>query len=298
MHVGVNMETGFVYGGNQFNCGTWMDKMGSSSRAGNKGLPSTSRDGSAVELIGLCRFVLDWLCVSSSNSQYPYKGVELAANTAAQQLLTWSEWAAKIDANFEKHYWIDESSNESHHINKRNIYKDTLGSQVPWTDYQMRPNFLIALCLAPQMVRAENARKALDQVKRHLMNEPNTIGIKTLDASDFNYCGTYDNANDSTDKRVANGANYHQGPEWLWPVGYYLQACLIYNKDDGGDARQLVQQHLGKLYDRMLSTDWKSLPELTNRNGEICSFSCDAQAWSLATILEVFHQLSTSSSSS
>lgn len=37
--VKVDWENGLPFGGNQFNCGTWMDKMGESERAGNKGVP-------------------------------------------------------------------------------------------------------------------------------------------------------------------------------------------------------------------------------------------------------------------
>ena len=141
--IGIDLQTGFVYGGNQWNCGTWMDKMGSSDKAGNKGHPATPRDGSPVELVALLRASLAFLVQMNEEQFYPYDSVEVASGSAGKMKLTFRDWLQRIDDNFERHFWIDETSNEQF-VNRKNIYKDTLNSTFKWTDFQFRPNFLVA----------------------------------------------------------------------------------------------------------------------------------------------------------
>ena len=88
--LSLSLSKGFVYGGNAYNCGTWMDKMGSSKKAGNKGEPATPRDGCAVEIVGLSRSVIGFLWEAYADGKYPYGGVE-RSNEDGTSAYLWSE---------------------------------------------------------------------------------------------------------------------------------------------------------------------------------------------------------------
>lgn len=63
-------------------------------------------------------------------------------------------------------------------INRRGIIKDCLGATQFWTDYQLRPNFCIALATAPDLIDPKRAWHALGMAETILMGP---LGIKTLD---------------------------------------------------------------------------------------------------------------------
>ena len=93
-------------------------------------------------------------------------------------------------------------------INRRGIYKDVYGSGAgrEWSDYQFRPNFPIAMVVAPELFDEKHALGAL-QLADKVLRSP--LGMKTLDPSDMQYRPYYDNSNDSADAAIAKGLNYH-----------------------------------------------------------------------------------------
>jgi glycogen debranching enzyme len=296
--IGVDWETGFVFGGNEHNCGTWMDKMGSSGKAGNHGKPATPRDGTAVELVGLSASVIQWLAELSEAHQYPHTGVKRIINGETSPI-SFRDWHALMRANFERHFWVGAVPSPDDPrpdlINRRAIYKDSCGASQPWCDYQLRPNFTITIALAPDLVDPEHAWLALETAEKVLMGP---LGMKTLDPSDRQYHGNYVNSDDSHNYQTAKGFNYHQGPEWVWPVGFFLRATLLIaarleptRPGVWRTAVNYVKQTMSAHRLHLFESHWRSLPELTNANGADCPDSCMAQAWSVGCLLEVLYDM-------
>ncbi|KDR65730.1 hypothetical protein GALMADRAFT_81520 [Galerina marginata CBS 339.88] len=295
--IRVDWETGLIFGGNRHNCGTWMDKMGESAKAGTKGVPGTPRDGAPIEITGLLKSTLRWLAELSSRDKFPFKGVQ-ATIKGQKRLVTYEEWSSLIQRSFEKCYYVplDPAEDRNYKINsslvnRRGIYKDVYGSGAghEWADYQFRCNFPVAMTVAPEMFDEGHALGAL-QLADKVLRGP--IGMKTLDPIDLQYRPNYDNSNDSNDSAVAKGLNYHNGPEWGWPLGYFLRAYLYFDTRVG-QGKEDPTQTLHYLHELLLEPRrhvekdaWRGLPELTNENGSFCRDSCNTQAWSASTLLD------------
>jgi len=282
--IEVDWRTGFIYGGNRWNCGTWMDKMGESVATGNRGHPSTPRFGAPIEIVALLKSALDWLH-SLDDPRYGLRDIE----TPVGNLGT---WASLIKSAFEREFYVPLDEDSAYRIShalvqRRGIYKDCClppDTHEEGFCYQFRPNCIVALSIVPDLFEPSKREHLLALADDHLCGP---LGMRTLDPSDPEYSPDY-HVGDST-----GGANYHQGPEWLWLFGCYLKGwhrCLVacsLHPHTRARARHLVLKRLQPhryLLERSVAA---GLPELTNRGGSECRDGCWSQAWSFAIILEV-----------
>lgn len=284
--ITLDLNSGIIFGGNAFNCGTWMDKMGESEQFGNIGIPATPRDGAAIEIIGLLKSTLRWLENLASQGIFS-EGVKLQS-----KIFTYSEWNDLLQKNFENYFWVPETQvNDnvfrinSKIVHRRGIYRDTHGSSSEYTDYQLRPNLCIAMAVAPELFNPKHAENCLQKVETILVGP---LGMKTLDPADLNYSPNYNNG-DNSSRKTARGFNYHQGPEWLWPLGFFLRAVM--NFDQERNPLHFVHYSLNRHREHIKNSIWCGLPELTNQNGADCYDSCPTQAWSFATLLDTYYDL-------
>jgi len=289
MNIFTDWSSGFIFGGNQYNCGTWMDKIGSNSRVGNKSVPSTPRNGAAIEIIGLLSSSLRWIQQKYNEGKYPYAGVSIKNG---DQFISWESWRQLIISNFEswfyipvkpehdKHYLIEPS-----HVSVRGIYKDTVGSSNEFPDYQFRPNVLIAITVAPELFDPLHAIRCLNNVEERLLGR---IGVCSLDPKDWRYRPEYDPNNDCDDYFSAGGFNFHNGTEWVWLSGYFFRASMRMRRPFSIKMTKMLSSIKGYL----LRSKEQGLPSFTNANGHISSFCCPNQATSVSCIIDLLFDYS------
>lgn len=190
--------------------------------------------------------------------------------------ITYKQWADLIQANFEKYYYVPAQAEEDADfavntalVNRRGMYKDVYGTPADreYCDYQLRCNFTLPMVVAPELFTPSRAMTALRLADR-VLRAP--LGMKTLDPSDWAYRPDYDNQNDSTDQAIAKGWNYHQGPEWGFPLGWFLAAWVRFDAEAGDGVKDPSKtlHHVSKailtVRKHVENDPWRGIPELTN----------------------------------
>lgn len=255
--------TGFVYGGNQYNAGTWMDKMGDSLKAGNSGKPGSSRHGAAIEITALLYRGIIWMYYLAQQQLVP------ACPDPSASHFSWTYWKDLIKANFCTQY------------KDGIIYKDVLSGDEQ--EKRVRPNIFIAMAISPKLFHQESFQKTFDFYEQQLLGP---CGLRTLSPDDPLYRPEYNNDDDSEDPFIAHGWNYHNGPEWIWLRGFYYFAKIEAAKISNASLSQTKISIMQDIQNLEKCRYYGGLPELTNLNGAHCPYSCFNQAWSTAVILQ------------
>ncbi|KAA8577163.1 hypothetical protein EYC84_007160 [Monilinia fructicola] len=259
--IKVDWTTGFILAATKNNCGT-------------------PRDGAAVEITGLLYSTLRWVADLHEKGKYKYAGV--STSDPSIKVITFSDWADKIKENFERCYYVplDSKDDSKYDVN------------TPIVNRRARPNFPIAMTVAPELFDDAHALNALFLADKVLRGP---TGMATLDPADLNYRPYYINSEDSEDFATSKGRNYHQGPEWLWPTGFFLRALLKFDlkrrKTPAAktEAFQQITRRLAGCKEAIVSTDWAGLTELTNKDGSYCGDSSPTQAWSAGCLIDLYH---------
>lgn len=148
---------------------------------------------------------------------------------------------------------------------------DTAGG----ADATLRPNQILALSVAPELLPESQQRRALAAVTAHLWTP---VGLRTLDPRHADYQPRF------SGDRVQRDSAYHQGTVWPWLIGHYLDVRRRLDPDF--DARPWLQTLVDQLWEGGLGT----LAEVYDAEPPRVGAGCMAQAWSVAELLRVLRR--------
>ena len=142
-------------------------------------------------------------------------------------------------------------------------------------DASIRPNQLLALSLSPAMLDRDRARSALEVIGSRLLVP---MGVRTLDPEAPDYVPFYMGTPSERD------AGYHQGTAWPWLLGPWFKAWRHAWPER---TPATVDRLLNDLHDHLLHGGLGSVSEILDADAPHAPRGCFAQAWSVASMLEI-----------
>ncbi|MEE2834273.1 MAG: amylo-alpha-1,6-glucosidase [Candidatus Latescibacterota bacterium] len=148
-------------------------------------------------------------------------------------------------------------------------------------DPAVRPNQLFALSLPFPLVEGERARRVLEVARQQLAT---SRGLRSLSPEDPQYRGHY-----GGDPLARDGA-YHQGTVWGWLIGPYLTAWM---RHSGAEGRAVARAAADGFADHLRDGCIGTIAEVFDGDAPHEPRGTAAQAWSVAELLRVLHELDT-----
>ncbi len=248
-HHSIGMDTdGLIYAGGGLDQVTWMDVC-------VNGILPTPRHGKPVEVNAYWYNAL--------------KIMEAFAPRLGKDGAAYGKLAETVKASFVSAFYMED----------KGYLKDVISGTK--ADEQLRCNQIWAVSMPFTMLNAEQEKKIVDTVFRHLYTP---CGLRTLSPKDEEYHGCYGGA------QLERDMAYHQGTTWVFPMGAYYLAYLK-TRGNTKEAAELVRSQLEALVPMMREGCAGQLPEIYEGDFPRESKGCFAQAWSVGEMLRVFERI-------
>ena len=142
-------------------------------------------------------------------------------------------------------------------------------------DHAIRPNQLLALGAASELVTRDQGQSILEQARRQLVV---TMGIRSLSPECSGFTPHYVGSPEERD-----GA-YHQGTAWPWLLASYVKSSAAICGETPDDLIKEITQQL-KLH--LTEAGMGSVSEILDAIAPNQARGCFAQAWSVAAMLDI-----------
>jgi glycogen debranching enzyme len=242
--IGVDLSDGLLRAGTPGIQLTWMD-------AKVDDWVVTPRNGKPVEINGL------W-----------YRALALMSTWArrlGQDASAYDGMRAAIERSFAARFWYPAGGY---------LYDVVDADGEPGKlDWSLRPNQILALAVAPELLSDDQARSILTAVDRALLAP---LGLRTLAPDDPRFTPHY-----AGDRRARDAA-YHQGTIWPWLLGAYADA----RRRLGSDAKSL-RALLDPFRAHLAQVGLGTISEIADAAPPFAPRGCPAQAWSVAELLRL-----------
>jgi predicted glycogen debranching enzyme len=181
----------------------------------------------------------------------------------AEESVFYKTKAKKVSQSFNAKFWNEEQG----------FLFDFIDGD--YRDNDIRPNQIYAIGLPFPLLNGDRAKRILDTVQKKLVTSK---GLRSLDQGNEKYRPVYGGDPWHRD------SSYHQGTEWSFLLGAYIDALLNVK---GGEGKLEAAEIMEKFFEHLKEAGVGSVSEIFDAEPPHTPRGCMAQAWGVAEVLRV-----------